>query len=232
MKSVAADTEERIKELIVERGLAPGDPLPTETELTGAFGVSRNSLREALKSLQAVNIIEIRHGFGTYVGTMSLEPLIEAMAFRTVVGHRLGQESLLELLQMREALEAGLMYGLAGRLPEEDLAELDTLVARMHAEVRETGEIASATDRAFHRALHRSLGNELLSELLDAFWSAFHRVRAQGLRTAAEGQELAQMHGRIVEAVRTGDAGASESAVHRHFDDIRSRLTQAHKESI
>ncbi|MBD0422182.1 FadR/GntR family transcriptional regulator [Streptomyces sp. NPDC052309] len=226
MRSVAAGAEEKIKELIVEQGLGPGDPLPTETELMERFGVSRNSLREALKSLQAMRIVEIRRGFGTYVGTMSLEPLIEAMAFRTVVGHRQGRGSLLELLQMREALEAGLMHRLAGRLPEEDLAELDALVARMHTEVREEGEIAARTDRAFHRALHRSLGNELLSELLDAFWSAFHRVRAQGLGTAADGEELARMHARIVEAVRAGDAEAAEAAVHRHFDDIRGRLSR------
>ncbi|MFE0805693.1 FadR/GntR family transcriptional regulator [Streptomyces sp. NPDC058812] len=226
MRSVAADAEEKIKELIVEQGLGPGDPLPTETELMESFGVSRNSLREALKSLQAMHIVEIRRGFGTYVGTMSLEPMTEAMAFRTVVGQRRGQGSLLELLQLREALEAGLMHRLAGRLPDEDLAELDALVTTMHTEVHEAGEIAARTDRAFHRVLHRSLDNELLSELLDAFWSAFHRVRAQGLGTAADGEELARMHARIVDAVRAGDAEAAEAAVHRHFDDIRGRLSR------
>ncbi|WP_217169157.1 FadR/GntR family transcriptional regulator [Streptomyces sp. AC512_CC834] len=120
------------------------------------------------------------------------------------------------------------MYQLAGRLPGEDLAELDALVETMHTEVREAGEIAARTDRAFHRVLHRSLDNDLLSELLDAFWSAFHRVRAQaeGLGTAADGEELARMHARIVDAVRAGDAEAAETAVHRHFDDIRGRLSQ------
>ncbi|CAL9342403.1 FadR/GntR family transcriptional regulator [Streptomyces sp. enrichment culture] len=228
MGSVAADAEEKVKELIVEQGLGPGDPLPTEAELTERFGVSRNSLREALKSLQAMHIVEIRRGFGTYVGTMSLEPMTEAMAFRTVVGHRRGRGSLLELLQLREALEAGLMHRLAGRLPEEDLADLDALVETMHTEVRTSGEIASGTDRAFHRTLHRSLGNDLLSEVLDAFWSAFHRVRAhaRGLGATADGEELARMHAAIVEAVRAGDAEAAETAVHRHFDDIRSRLSQ------
>ncbi|GHB58133.1 hypothetical protein GCM10010377_56350 [Streptomyces viridiviolaceus] len=117
------------------------------------------------------------------------------------------------------------MHRLAGRLPDEDLAELDALVTRMHTEVHEEGEIAARTDRGFHRTLHRSLGNELLSELLDTFWSAFHRVRAPGLGTAADGEELARMHARIVEAVRAGDAEAAEAAVHRHFDDIRGRLS-------
>ncbi|MFD4263255.1 FCD domain-containing protein [Streptomyces sp. NPDC058534] len=76
--------------------------------------------------------------------------------------------------------------------------------------------------------LHRSLDNELLSELLDAFWNAFHRVRtqAEGLGAAADGEEPARMHARIVDAVRKGDAEAAERAVHRHFDDIRSRLSR------
>ncbi len=61
------------------------------------------------------------------------------------------------------------------------------------------------------------------SELLDAFWSAFHRVRAQSLGTAADGEELARTHARTG---RAGDAEAAESAVHRHFDGIRSRLSR------
>ncbi|MFE9609543.1 FadR/GntR family transcriptional regulator [Streptomyces sp. NPDC006012] len=224
MRSVASDAADRIKELIVERGLRPGDPLPTETELMKVFGVSRNSLREALKSLQAVHIVEIRRGYGTYVGAMSLDPLIEALAFRTVVRHSLGTDSLLELLQLREALEVGLMHQVAGRLPDEDLRTLDELVDRMHTEVRESGAIAAETDRAFHRTLYRSLDNVLLSELLDAFWSAFHRVRAQSIGAAADGEELARMHGRILTAVRAADSTAAETAMHRHFDDIRGRL--------
>ncbi|MET8331601.1 FCD domain-containing protein [Streptomyces sp. NPDC005181] len=222
---VADDAQQKIKALIVERGLGPGDPLPTETELMAMFGVSRNSLREALKSLQAMHIIEIRRGFGTYIGSMSLEPLIDGLAFRTVVGHRRGQDSLLELLQLREALEAGLMSSLAGNLDDEDLAALDGLVRRMHEEVAEQGAIAAATDRAFHLALYGSLDNRLLSELLDAFWSAFHQSRAQDTGQAADGSELARTHGRIVDALHAGDAEAATAAVHQHFDDIRGRLS-------
>ncbi|MYW66300.1 GntR family transcriptional regulator [Streptomyces sp. SID8379] len=226
---VAQDAQRRIKELIVEHGLGPGDPLPTEAELMERFGVSRNSLREALKSLQAQRIVEIRHGFGTYVGSMSLEPLIDGLAFRTVVGHRRGEDSLLELLLLREALEAGLMSSLVGKLGADELAELDGLVRRMHEEVAADGAIAAATDRAFHLALYGPLANRLLSELLDAFWSAFHQSRAQDVGRSpedADGVELARMHGRIVAAVRAGDAEAAEAAVHQHFDDIRGRLSR------
>lgn len=71
---------------------------------------------EALKALQAMGIVEIRHGFGTHVGPMSLAPMAEGLAFRTVAGHRRGEDSLLELLELREAVETGPVSRPAGRL--------------------------------------------------------------------------------------------------------------------
>lgn len=72
--TMAQDIERRVKELILERRLAPGDALPTEAELMDLFGAGRVSVREALKALQAVNVVEIRRGFGTFVGSLSLSP--------------------------------------------------------------------------------------------------------------------------------------------------------------
>lgn len=72
--TMAQDIERRIKELILERRLGPGDPLPTEAELMELFEAGRVSVREALKALQAMNVVEIRRGFGTFVGSLSLSP--------------------------------------------------------------------------------------------------------------------------------------------------------------
>lgn len=130
---MARDIQERIKKLIIDSRLPSGASLPTEPELMERLGVSRNSVREALKALQAMGIVEIRHGFGTYVGPMSVAPMIEGLAFRTVAGHYRGEDSLLQLLELREAVETGLIARLAGRVPESDLTELDALVARMEA---------------------------------------------------------------------------------------------------
>lgn len=172
----ARDLQERIKKLIVDRRLPSGAPLPTEPELMEYLGASRNSVREALKALQAMGIVEIRHGFGTYVGSMSFAPMIEGLAFRTVAGHYRGEDSLLQLLELREAVETGLVSRLAGRLPAADLVELDALVDRMEREAAEGAGLAE-TDRAFHATLYRGLDNALLSEVLEAFWDAFHRVQ-------------------------------------------------------
>lgn len=226
-RGMAREIQEQIKRLIVDRRLPSGAPLPTENELMEQLGVSRNSVREALKALQAMGIVEIRHGFGTYVGAMSLAPMIEGLTFRTVAGHYRGEDSLLELLELREAVETGLiarLVGSAGR--DADLSELEELVARMGKEAREGG-VHAATDRAFHVALYKGLGNSLLSEVLDAFWDAFHRVRTDLADLGEDPKVTWRQHADILDAVRAGDAARAEAAVRDHFGNIRTRIRSA-----
>ncbi|NGO47807.1 FadR/GntR family transcriptional regulator [Streptomyces ureilyticus] len=221
---MARDLQERIKKLIIDRRLPSGASLPTEPELMELLGASRNSVREALKALQAMGIVEIRHGFGTYVGPMSMAPMIEGLAFRTVAGHYRGEDSLVQLLELREAVETGLISRLAGRIPEADLVELDALVDRMESQAAEGAGLAE-TDRAFHATLYRGLGNLLLGEVLEAFWDAFHRVRTDLVEPPQDPKITCRQHREILDAVRTGDALRAEDAIREHFGHIRTRLT-------
>ncbi|MEV0277248.1 FadR/GntR family transcriptional regulator [Streptomyces sp. NPDC050610] len=225
---MANDIQERIKKLIIDQRLPSGAPLPTETELMELLGVSRNSVREAQKALQAMGIVEIRHGFGTYVGPMSMAPMVEGLIFRTVAGHYRGEDDLLQLLELREAVETGLIARLAGRVPAADLAELDALVARMEEEAA-AGTVRAETDRAFHATLHRGLDNPLLSEVLEAFWVAFHRVRTDLAEPHADPAVTCAQHREILAAVRSGDAVRAEAAIRDHFGNIRTRLGSAHR---
>ncbi|MET7907619.1 FadR/GntR family transcriptional regulator [Streptomyces avermitilis] len=220
---MARDLQERIKKLIIDRRLPSGAVLPTEPELMELLGASRNSVREALKALQAMGIVEIRHGFGTYVGPMSMAPMIEGLAFRTVAGHYRGEDSLLQLLELREAVETGLISRLAGRLAPHDLVELDGLVDRMEKEAAEGVGLAE-TDRAFHATLYRGLGNVLLSEVLEAFWDAFHRVRIDLVDVRQDPRVTCRQHREILDAVRSGDSIRAEEAIREHFGNIRTRL--------
>ncbi|MFJ6082925.1 FadR/GntR family transcriptional regulator [Streptomyces sp. NPDC092369] len=221
----ARDLQERIKKLILDGRLASGAPLPTEPELMAHLGASRNSVREALKALQAMGIVEIRHGYGTYVGAMSLAPMIEGLAFRTVAGHYRGEDTLLQLLELREAVETGLISRLAGRLPERDLAELDALVARMDQQAAAGGDGLAETDRAFHATLYRGLDNVLLGEVLEAFWDAFHRVHTDLGGAPQDPKVTCRQHRDILDAVRSGGAIRAEEAIREHFGNIRTRLS-------
>ncbi len=227
-RGMANDIQERIKKLIIDQRLPSGAPLPTETELMELLGVSRNSVREAQKALQAMGIIEIRHGFGTYVGPMTMAPMIEGLVFRTVAGHYRGEDDLLQLLELREAVETGLIARLAGRVPAADLAELDALVDRMEEEAA-AGAVRAETDRAFHATLHRGLENPLLSEVLEAFWVAFHRVRTDLVEVRTDPAVTCAQHREIIAAVRSGDAVRAEAAIRDHFGNIRTRLGSAHR---
>ncbi|MGW0734096.1 FadR/GntR family transcriptional regulator [Streptomyces sp. NPDC002851] len=223
LNPMARDIQERIKKLIIERRLPSGASLPTEPELMELLGVSRNSVREALKALQAMGIVEIRHGFGTYVGPMSMAPMTEGLAFRTVAGHYRGEDSLRQLLELREAVETGLIARLAGRVPPADLAQLEALAEQMEREAAK-GDVAAETDRAFHAALYRGLGNPLLGEVLEAFWDAFHRVGTDLMGAPQDPQVTCKQHRDILDAVRSGDVLGAEQAIRDHFGNIRMRL--------
>lgn len=229
---MARDIQERIKKLIIDQRLPSGASLPTEPELMERLGVSRNSVREALKALQAMGIVEIRHGFGTYVGPMSMAPMIEGLTFRTVAGHYRGEDSLRQLLELREAVETGLIARLAGRIPDADLAELDSIVDRMDTEAAtydgrngQSSAVHTETDRAFHATLYRCLRNPLLGEVLEAFWDAFHKVRTDLVDVPQDPKVTCRQHREIVDAVRSGDVLRAEQAIREHFGNIRTRLS-------
>ncbi|MFE0244196.1 FadR/GntR family transcriptional regulator [[Kitasatospora] papulosa] len=233
--TMAQDIERRIKELILGRRLGPGDPLPTEAELMDLFSAGRVSVREALKALQAVNVVEIRRGFGTFVGSLSLSPFAEGLAFRAAVRQRQGEPGLLELMKVREALETGLVSAVTAGVPAEDLAVLRGLVATMEAEAAEGGRVARTTDRAFHLALYASLDNHLLSEVLDAFWAAMDRVREDVDDGHQDPSVTCSQHHEIVEAVAAADGARAVRAMRTHFDGIRNRLepqSESESESV
>ncbi|MDJ1134901.1 FadR/GntR family transcriptional regulator [Streptomyces iconiensis] len=221
--TMSEDVQGQIKQLILNRRLGPGDPLPTESELMDLFDVGRVSVREGLKALQAVRIVETRRGHGTFVGSLSLTPFVDGLAFRAAVRHQQGEPSLYELMKVREALEAGVIESVAADLPDEDLEILRGLVGTMEQEAAK-GKVTRATDRAFHLALYRSLDNHLLSEVLDAFWAAMDRVRDELDDRHQEPVRTCADHREIVEAVAAGDGARAARAMHRHFDGIRRRL--------
>ncbi len=214
-------------ELILDAGLSPGQLLPTETELMTELGVSRNSVREALKALQALDIVEIRHGHGTYVGQASLGPLADGLTFRTLVrtvDQGAGAHGLAEILQVREILEEGLIRRVA-TAPRDPavLDRLDGIVAKM-AEAGAVDEPFADLDREFHETLYGSLGNELIPQLLGAFWNVFDRVAGVRRWSSDPAPSVTvDRHRAIVAALRAGDAAAAQQAMATHFRGIEAR---------
>ncbi|WP_437043672.1 FadR/GntR family transcriptional regulator [Streptomyces sp. enrichment culture] len=228
--------QREVVQLILDRRLTAGAPLPTEAELTEALGVSRNSVREALKALQALDIVEIRHGYGTYVGRASLTPLVDGLTFRTLARHEDDPRALAEILQVREVLEVGLIRRVATTVTEAELEKLEEVVARMEAAAgtgagKDDGRADRSfpdLDREFHEVLYASLGNDLVPQLLAAFWTVFRRVSgARGRPHDPPPGITARRHRDIVTALRARDAEGAQRAMAVHFRGIEARAAEA-----
>lgn len=204
-------------DLIHERGLVPGSALPTEPQLVDLLGASRNSVREAIRALQALGIVEIRHGFGTFVGKASLDALRPSLHFRIRAG---SVTDLRDLVEVREVLEVGLIARVAEDAGAAKLSALDALVNAVRHDLQ--------ADRAFHALLYESLGNELVLQLIDLFWQVYHEVE-RSLEPQERDEEIVASHRRIVEALRRKDPAAAQEAMRRHFRDVRARVADAAK---
>ena len=97
-----------IKSYILRHGLHPGDRLPTESELCADLGVSRSSVRDALRRIQALDIVTVRQGSGSYVGEMSMQPLVETLVLRAALDEINGAQSLHAIIDTRRALDLGI----------------------------------------------------------------------------------------------------------------------------
>ena len=221
-----------IMDLILERELEAGDPLPTENELSAVLGVGRNTLRESLKVLQALGVIEIRHGFGMFVAPNNFDALADGLTFRGRLSLRHHGQEALQLVAVRQALESGLIAGAMDVMTPARLAALEESVLRMET-LAGAGENFVEADDEFHRRLFEPLNNELLVSLLGVFCKVYRRLHLElggvelGGTEGAGLIETAAVHRRIFEAVASGDKVLAAQRLTGHFDGIRGRIRQA-----
>ncbi|WP_329343213.1 FCD domain-containing protein [Streptomyces sp. NBC_00663] len=211
---------DRIKNMIVAGELAPGSRLPREEVLAGQLGLSRNSLREAVRALTAMRILISRQGDGTYVSSLEPHLLLESLSFAADVsqGH-----NALQLLQVRRLLEPQATGLAAALLRPEDLQELRDLLdqCRSAASVEEF----VAHDIAFHLRIVEAVGNPVLSMLLSVLSTRTQRVRiirGSHIRQALDNAH--QDHEAILRALESRDALLAVSAATVHITAVEQWL--------
>lgn len=188
---------ERLRALLAEEDVAPGDRLPPERELATRLGVSRSSLREGLRRLADLGIIQARQGSGTYLAPLDLGDLFEVRAR-------------LEPLAARLA---------AQRRDERDLARLDAVLAEMRAALPDATTFADADVRA-HAAIVEASGSLAVRVLFEAIADLLRHSRAStSVRPGVRENALEEI-GRVVEAIRAGDGDAAEAAMGRHLTHV------------
>ncbi|MFF7896666.1 FadR/GntR family transcriptional regulator [Streptomyces sp. NPDC007907] len=218
--AVTDEAIEKIKGMIVSGALRPGDRLPRESELAAGLGLSRNSLREAVRALSLIRILDVRQGDGTYVTSLDPQLLLQAMSF-VVDFHR--DDTVLEFLAVRRILEPAATAMAALRIGEQQLdaiaAQLDRLGDSPSVE-----ELV-ACDLEFHRGIVQSSGNSVLCSLLDGISGPTTRARIwRGLTQEDAVARTLREHRAILAALRDRDAETARSWATVHIASVEQWL--------
>ncbi|ADH92086.1 FadR/GntR family transcriptional regulator [Arcanobacterium haemolyticum] len=218
MRSTA--TMDAIKGYILNHNLKPGDPLPTEAELCADLGVSRSSVREAFRQLTALDIVTVHQGRGSFVGSMSLEPLVQTLILRNALDQSSGKASLRQVVSTRQVLDLGIAEDVVRQFSGTHNPKLHALVATM-VERAKAGKTYLDEDIAFHEALTEFAGDSLISQLISAMWLV-HQAFIPSLETPAADELIAtaKAHQAMLEAAEAGDIDAYKAAVCSHYGPL------------
>jgi GntR family transcriptional repressor for pyruvate dehydrogenase complex len=213
----------KIRELIRSGGLKPGDRLPPEKQLSASLGLSRNSLREAVKALEMINVLDVRRGDGTYVTNLRPNSAMDAMSFVLELQR---DDTILDLLEVRRVLEAAAGSRAAARITESEVAELRRLLSEVGPE-SEVEELV-AHDLAFHHRIASIGGNEFLCDLLDVVAGRTSRVRVwRGITQQGAIERTLGEHRAIVDALELRDPALASGRLTAHVSGVEDWVRRA-----
>ena len=200
-----------IHDYILRHQLKPGDLLPSEAELSREIGVSRNVIREAIKSMELMGMVEACPGRGTEVREFTMD-----FVFQNALFFRLAEDEkkIRQMFDIRKTLELGYMRQAFDSIRQEDIAKMREIVSQMRVSWEESGAFARE-DREFHKLLFSAVGNPVLMSLLNAIWAV-----DSGYQLEEKLPHLANSvvkHEAIVEALEEYDYLKFAHAMYRHY---------------
>ncbi|NLM14192.1 MAG: FadR family transcriptional regulator [Epulopiscium sp.] len=203
-----------IKEMIVSQELMPGDKLPSEAELCEILGISRSTVREAIKILIAENIVEIKRGKGTFVTRqpgMVQDPLgVNFMAKKNM---------LFNLFETRLIIEPNIAYLAAQRATKENLEKLEKLMNEFH-NAKAEGINYSEIDIQFHNAIAESTQNEILDRILPLINDSIIQGYKETVNIPGSFEKAVVRHERIFRAIKNKDSELAKDEMEKHLKEV------------
>ena len=210
-QEVARQLERRITE-----DLKPGDLLPPERELVRTMGVSRDSVRNAIRTLELMGLLEPRQGIGTVVCSPRSEPANSLTA--ALLEKR---KMVAELIDVRKMIEPAMAGRAAQHISRDAIADMENILVRQKAKVLQGG-LGIEEDSEFHYAIALASDNSVILKVVDVLMDLLRETRASSLQVEGRQEKSLAGHHRILSALKLGDAAAAESAMRRHLQEIEN----------
>lgn len=223
---VYEDIVAQIKNLIAQGKLRPGDQLPSERELSEMFQVSRASVREAIRALESIGLIDIRQGEGTYIAS-TIETLLTSVA-SALAQHR---DPLTPVFEARKILEPATAALAAERATAEEVAKLEAILTEQAKQIAE-GETGVEADTRFHFTLAEAAKNEVLLRLNEAIVDGLRETRVRSLRSQGRPARSMAGHREILEAIRSKDPAKAREAMLNHLETIEHNVLKSPSQEL
>jgi GntR family transcriptional regulator, transcriptional repressor for pyruvate dehydrogenase complex len=214
-QEVARQIERRITEQ-----MKPGDLLPPERELVQMLGVSRGSVRDAIRSLELMGLLEPRQGIGTVVRDPADVPANLLSAALTQQ-----QKTISELLEVRKMIEPALARRAALHVSKAELVEMEQILIRQQEKIG-GGELAIEEDSEFHYAIALASDNTVVLKVVDSLMDLLRETRERSLQVEGRQEKSLAGHHCILRALKQGDAVAAEAAMRQHLQEIEKIVLQ------
>ena len=216
------EVQDAIRDYILTNRLRPGAALPAEGDLARQLGVSRNTVREAVRSLESLGVIETKRGSGLYVSNFSFDPILDNLEY----GLLSDLSELSDLLQVRRVLEVGLIETAVSTMTDQIKDEIVNTVDAM-GKLAHDGQPFVNEDRRFHQLLFEHIGNTMLVRLLDIFWQGFNKASHYGDIDDDNPVWTYHAHQAVVDAITVGDVARAKVTLDEHYAGLERRLRRA-----
>jgi len=207
--------QERIKEYIVASGMKVGDPLPTEMVLAEKLNISRTIVREALKGLEALQIIGVKHGVGRFLKSFNLEAILQNLSYSI----EMNMKDFREILEVRICLEEAFLERETSRFSETDVEELESILHQLEEAAQTESNEAELIElhTAFHLRLYKNANNSLLLNLIRIFSTIQKNLTYLKRYRTLDKRAFVEDHRKILEALRKRDGKLARERLLEHF---------------